>query len=167
MIIADTANARKLTTIGLVLATVIALTDQISKWWILDVVMQPVPRVIEVTPFFNLVMAWNTGVSFGTFGSDSPVMPFVLSGLAAAIVLGLVWWLLKAENRFQAFGLGLVIGGAIGNIIDRFRFGAVADFLDFHIGGWHFWAFNVADASISTGVLLLLLDGLFINREKS
>lgn len=152
---------------GLIVAAVVVVVDQISKWWILEHVMQPVPRVVEVTPFFNLVMAWNTGVSFGTFGSSSAVMPYVLSAVALAIVVALALWLRQAERRFVALALGMVIGGAIGNVIDRFRFGAVADFLDFHAGDWHFWAFNVADSGISVGVALLVLDGLFAGREKS
>ena len=161
------SDTRSHTAFGLIVAAVVILLDQLSKWWILDVVMQPVPHVVEVTPFFNLVMAWNTGVSFGTFGSSYAFMPYVLSAVALAIVVALLLWLRQADRRFVALALGMVIGGAIGNVIDRFRFGAVADFLDFHIGGWHFWAFNVADSGISVGVALLVLDGLFAGREKS
>ncbi len=160
-------GTRSFTAFGLVVAAVVIALDQLSKWWILDTVMQPYPRVIEVTPFFNLVMAWNTGVSFGTFGSSHAVMPYVLSAVALAIVVMLVLWLRQADRRFVALALGMVIGGAIGNVIDRLRFGAVADFLDFHVAGWHFWAFNVADSGISVGVALLVLDGLFAGREKS
>lgn len=161
------SGTRSFTVFGLIVAAVVVVLDQLTKWWILDVVMQPYPRVVEVTPFFNLVMAWNTGVSFGTFGSSHAFMPFVLSAVALAIVVAMVLWLRQAERRFVALALGMVIGGAIGNVIDRFRFGAVADFLDFHIGGWHFWAFNVADSGISVGVALLVIDGLFADREKS
>ncbi|MBP2313220.1 signal peptidase II [Azospirillum soli] len=161
------SDTRSYTAFGLIVAAVVILLDQLTKWWILDVVMQPIPHVVEVTPFFNLVMAWNTGVSFGTFGSSHALMPYVLSAVALAIVVALVMWLRQADRRYVALALGMVIGGAIGNVIDRFRFGAVADFLDFHVGGWHFWAFNVADSGISVGVALLVLDGLFAGREKS
>ncbi len=161
------SGTRSYTAFGLIVAAVVILLDQLTKWWILEVVMQPIPHVVEVTPFFNLVMAWNTGVSFGTFGSSHAFMPYVLSAVALAIVVALVMWLRQADRRYVALALGMVIGGAIGNVIDRFRFGAVADFLDFHIGGWHFWAFNVADSGISVGVALLVLDGLFAGREKS
>ena len=161
------SGTRSYTAFGLIVAAVVILLDQLTKWWILEVVMQPIPHVVEVTPFFNLVMAWNTGVSFGTFGSSHAFMPYVLSAVALAIVVALVMWLRQADRRYVALALGMVIGGAIGNVIDRFRFGAVADFLDFHIGGWHFWAFNVADSGIGVGVALLVLDGLFAGREKS
>jgi len=163
----STSGTRSFTAFGLIVAAVVVVLDQLTKWWILDVVMQPYPRVVEVTPFFNLVMAWNTGVSFGTFGSSHAFMPYVLSAVALAITVALLTWLRQAERRFVALAIGMVIGGAIGNVVDRFRFGAVADFLDFHVGGWHFWAFNVADSGISVGVALLVLDGLFAGREKS
>lgn len=155
------------TRFGLIVAAVIALLDQVSKWWILESVMQPIPHVIEVTPFFNLVLVWNYGVSFGTFASGASYMPYVLSGIAAVIAACLVGWLRQADRRLMALAIGCIIGGAVGNVIDRLRFGAVADFLDFHWGEWHFWAFNVADAGISVGVAFLLLDGLFAGREKS
>ncbi|MBK4721345.1 signal peptidase II [Azospirillum sp. YIM DDC1] len=163
----STSGSRSFTVFGLSVAALVVVLDQLTKWWILDVVMQPYPRVVEVTPFFNLVLAWNTGVSFGTFGSSHAWMPYVLAAVAFAIVVALLLWLRQADRRYLALALGMVIGGAIGNVIDRFLYGAVADFLDFHIGGWHFWAFNVADSGISVGVALLVLDGLFAGREKS
>ena len=145
--------------LGLIVAIVVLIIDQLTKWWILDQVMQP-PRVIEVTPFFNLVMAWNRGVSFGMFAYVADIIPYVLSLLALAVVFLLVRWLLKVDRVWPAAALGMVIGGAIGNVIDRLRFGAVADFLDFHAGGYHWPAFNVADSGIVVGVALLLIDGL-------
>lgn len=160
-------QSRSFTLFGLIVAALVVVFDQLSKWWVLDVVMQPIPHVVEVTPFFNLVLVWNFGVSFGTFASAHALMPYVLSAVAVAITVGLLIWLRQAANRMVAIAIGLIIGGAVGNVIDRLRFGAVADFLDFHIGGWHFWAFNVADSGISVGVALLVLDGLFAGREKS
>ncbi|PWC34476.1 peptidase A8 [Azospirillum sp. TSO35-2] len=153
--------------LGLIVAAAVVVLDQLSKWWILDSVMQPVPHVVEVTPFFNLVLVWNYGVSFGTFASGGALMPYVLSAIAAVIAVCLVFWLRQAERPLVALAIGVIIGGAVGNVIDRLRFGAVVDFLDFHAAGWHFWAFNVADSGISIGVVLLLLDGLFAGREKS
>ncbi|MBP2298222.1 signal peptidase II [Azospirillum picis] len=158
---------RSFTLLGLIVAAAVVLLDQLSKWWILEQVMQPVPHVIEVTSFFNLVLVWNYGVSFGTFASGGALMPYVLSAIAAVIAVCLVFWLRQAERLLVGLAIGLIIGGAVGNVVDRLRFGAVVDFLDFHAGGWHFWAFNVADSGISVGVLLLLLDGLFAGREKS
>lgn len=159
--------SRSYTLFGVLIAAVVVVLDQATKWWILDVVMQPIPHVVEVTPFFNLVLVWNYGVSFGTFASGASYMPYVLSGIAAVITVSLVFWLRQAERRLVALAIGFIIGGAIGNVVDRLRFGAVADFLDFHIGSWHFWAFNVADSGISVGVALLLLDSLIAGREKS
>lgn len=162
-----TSSAPSLRRFGFLLAFAVVVADQVSKWWILDVVMNPVPRVVEVTSFFNLVLVWNPGVSFGMFQHDAEIMPYLLSALAFAVAAMVAGWLWKAERWFQAAALGLVIGGALGNIVDRLRFGAVCDFLDFHVAGWHFWAFNIADAGISVGVALLLIDGLFFDRETS
>lgn len=134
--------------------------DQLSKWWIMNVVMRP-PRVIEITDFFNLVLAWNTGISFGLFDSDSPFNVWTLSALALLIVACLIYWLLRAERRIIAVSLGLIIGGALGNVADRLRIGAVVDFLDFHAMGWHWPAFNVADSSITVGAAILIADSLF------
>ena len=146
---------------GLGIALAVFILDQGTKYLILEIVMQP-PRVIEVTDFFNLVMVWNRGVSFGLLSNDSPYGPWLLAALAIGISTVLVFWLRKAETRFLATSLGLVIGGAIGNVIDRVRFGAVADFLDFHALGYHYPAFNVADSAIVVGVLLILLEGFFV-----
>ncbi len=152
---------------GLIVAVVVVVLDQGSKWWILEQVMQPVPHVVEVTSFFNLVLVWNFGVSFGTFAGGGALMPYILSAIAAVIAVCLIFWLRQAERRLIALALGFIIGGAVGNVVDRLMHGAVVDFLDFHLAGWHFWAFNVADSGISVGVVLLLIDGLFAGREKS
>jgi len=148
--------------LGLAVAAAVLLFDQVTKWIILDLVMDP-PRMIEVTGFFNLVMVWNRGVSFGMLSNDSPLGPWLLSGAAVAISIGLTIWMYKATHWLLAVSLGLVIGGAIGNVIDRMRFGAVADFLDFHVAGYHWPAFNVADSAIVIGVILIMLDG-FVNK---
>ncbi len=155
-----------MTRLGLTVAAAIFVADQITKWIILSQVMVP-PRVIEVTGFFNLVMVWNRGVSFGLFSNDSPLGPWLLSGLAVAISIGLFIWLRRADNRLLAAALGLVIGGALGNVIDRVRFGAVADFLDFHLAGWHWPAFNVADAAIVMGVALILIEGFLPKTQEN
>jgi signal peptidase II len=152
--------------LGLLIALPVVVLDQISKWWILTEVMDP-PKTIAVTGFFNLVLVWNRGISFGLFDSDSAWGPILLTALALAIAAGLVVWLRRAESRLAAAAIGLVLGGAIGNVIDRVRFGAVVDFLDFHAAGYHWPAFNVADSAISVGVGLLLYDGLFESRRKS
>lgn len=143
---------------GLLVAVGILVADQISKLFFLDL-MQQNPGGIVVTPFFNLVMVWNTGVSFGLFSEDSTSRSWTLIAVSFAVMIWLGWWLWRAHSRLVAVALGMIIGGAIGNVIDRYRFGAVFDFLDFHAFGWHWPAFNVADSGIVIGVLLLLADG--------
>lgn len=144
--------------LGLIVALLILVADQISKFFLLDL-MQQNPQGIVIAPFFNLVLVWNTGVSFGLFQEDTPLRSWTLIGVAAAVLIWLLVWLWRAQGRLIGAALGLIIGGAIGNIIDRYRFGAVFDFLDFHAFGWHWPAFNVADSAIVIGVGLLLLDG--------
>jgi signal peptidase II len=152
--------------LGLLIAVPIVILDQLSKWWVLADLMNP-PAVIEVTRFFNFVLVWNRGVSFGLFDSDSHWGPILLSSLAVVISVVLFIWLTRAGSRLSAVAIGMVLGGAVGNVIDRIRYGAVVDFLDFHAMGYHWPAFNVADSAISVGVGLLLYDGLFENRRKS
>jgi signal peptidase II len=150
---------------GLAIAAAIAAADQISKWIILLWVMNP-PRVIEVTGFFNLVLVFNRGVSFGMFQNDSHWGPILLGALTVAIIVFLFFWLRSAETRMTALAVGMVMGGAVGNLIDRGFHHAVVDFLDFHAFGRHWPAFNVADSAISIGVALIILETLFERRRK-
>ena len=155
----------RLRVLGLSIAAVCLVLDLISKWWIIEHVMQP-PRMIPVTPFFNLVMVWNRGVSFGLFNSPDTGQ-WLMGGLALVLVAILLVWLWRAEKRPVVVALGLIIGGAIGNVIDRVRYGAVADFLDFYWGSWHWPAFNVADSAIVVGAAILILDSLFQRPENA
>ena len=150
--------------LALAAAAAVALVDQLSKWWIVERVMDP-PRALEVTGFFNLMLIYNRGVSFGFLDSEAALLPWVLSGLAVAIVIGLVVWLRQIEGRWPGVAVGLIVGGAVGNVIDRLRLGAVIDFLDLHWAGFHWPAFNLADSAITLGVALLLVDGLFGRRK--
>lgn len=150
---------------GLVVALVVLVLDQLTKWVALDV-LDLAARPIVVTSFFNLVMVWNRGVSFGMLNALGPYAPWLLSGLALAVVAGLLVWLRRCDQMMTAIGLGLVIGGALGNVIDRVRYGAVVDFLDFHVAGYHWPAFNVADAGICVGAGLILVDGLLAPRRQ-
>lgn len=156
----DTAEGGpSLTRLGLAVCGISIVLDQVTKWLFLDIV-RAAGGAIEVTGFFNLVTVWNRGVSFGMLSSDAELGRWLLSGLALAIAIGLFFWLRKAGHWILATALGLIMGGAVGNVIDRVRFGAVFDFLDLHVAGYHWPAFNVADAAIVVGVGLILLDGL-------
>jgi len=125
------------------------------------------PHVIEVTSFFNVVMAWNRGVSFGMFGWDSQIKIYVLAAMAFVAALGLLIWMWREQRLSFALPCGAIIGGAIGNGIDRLHWGAVADFLDFHAMGYHWPAFNVADMGITCGATLLIVDSLFTKSDSS
>lgn len=145
--------------LGLVAAVIVA--DQLSKHWMYQALVIDGPRSIVVTPFFNLVTVWNYGVSFGMFNNGSAAGAWIFILVAAAISLALAVWLVRADNCLVAAALGLILGGAVGNVVDRLRYGAVFDFLDFHALGWHWPAFNVADAAIVVGVAVLFIDSLF------
>ena len=138
--------------------------DLATKEWMLRLVFEP-PRRIEITSFFNLVPVWNRGVSFGLLASDSPWSPYILAVMAGGIVLGLAFWLWRTERGLTRLALALAIGGAIGNLLDRLRFGAVVDFLDVHLAGYHWPAFNIADSAISIGIALLLIDSFREGRD--
>ena len=151
--------------LGLPIAGGILVADQVSKWWILEVARLPevgqIP-LFEAGPFgLDLTMVWNRGVTFGLLSGDGAWNHIILAVLAAGIALFLLRWMARAENRLTAVALGAVVGGAIGNVIDRIRFGAVVDFVDAHGWGWHWYVFNVADAAIVCGVLALVADALF------
>ena len=139
-------------------AAVIVL-DQLSKWWILSVHRLPERISTEVLPFFSLTMVWNRGVSFGLFQAEDAGR-WLLAAFSLLVAGLLAAWARKAERPLLAAALGLVIGGALGNLIDRVRFGAVADFINVSGLGFFPWVFNVADSAITLGVILLLLDSL-------
>ena len=145
--------------VGIPAACAVIALDQVVKWWILSFVMTP-PRRIPVTGFFDLVLVMNRGVSFGMFDSapEWATPALIVFAVLLSAVLGL--WMWRAGTMLLATALGFVIGGAVGNVVDRFRFGAVVDFLDFHVAGYHWPAFNVADSAITVGVALLILDSL-------
>lgn len=150
---------------GLLLAFFVLVIDQISKWYIFDALATHGP-VVEILPFFNLVTVWNKGISFGMFHDvDYGKWIFVVISLVITVVL--VIWLTRATLSWTAYAVGMVIGGAIGNVIDRVRFGAVADFLDFHLGGYHWPAFNIADSAVFIGVAMLCLESVCAGNGKT
>ena len=152
--------------LGFALAAAIAVLDQASKAWVVDLLVEP-GRGLTVTSFFNLVYVKNRGISFGLFRVDDYWGPWLFGGLGLAIAALLVVWIVRAETRWVAAAVGAVLGGAIGNILDRIFRGAVVDFLDFHAAGYHWFAFNAADAAISVGVGLLIGISLFGPAERT
>jgi signal peptidase II len=150
--------------LGLALALLAIVLDQISKPLLRDWLAG---GNVQVTAFFNLVSAWNRGVGFSLLVMGGRSGPYILAVGALIIAGGMLVWLLRTERWLPAAGLGLIIGGALGNVIDRLRYGAVFDFLDFHLADNHFPAFNVADSALSVGVALLIIDGLFDGAGKS
>jgi signal peptidase II len=172
--------------VGFSIALDVLVLDQLSKWLILEYVMrrevQPnaQPRglwdwiidapsrfpfaSVEIWPFFNLTMVWNEGISFGLFHGSGI---WILVGLSLIITVLFSVWMARSQSWFQTVALALVIGGAIGNVIDRLRFGAVADFFDFHIFGWHYPAFNIADCGIVVGIALLVFDEIVLEPKRA
>ncbi|RED48529.1 signal peptidase II [Aestuariispira insulae] len=169
--------------IGIGVAFVALILDQASKWAVMEILFgydfwtpadsYPAAFGREVTSFFNLVAVWNRGVSFGLFANGSPWGILFLCAMALGIVAVLLFMLTRENRAYMAITIGLIIGGAIGNVLDRVRFGAVFDFLDFH--GWifnigflngHWPSFNISDSLIFIGVGLWLLEGLFQKGDK-
>ncbi|MFO1161916.1 MAG: signal peptidase II [Reyranellaceae bacterium] len=152
---------------AMVLVVITLLADQASKQLLLPFIKKAGAVVPVIDGFFRLVVVWNQGVSFGLLGGEGALPPWVLSAAAIAVCIGLFVWLRRTDRPLTAWGIGLVMGGAIGNVIDRARWGAVFDFADFHIGRWHWPAFNVADSAIVIGVGLMLIDSLVGDRREA
>lgn len=163
---------------------VVLFFDQLSKWMVTELIMRkaeggtPIDPItwissmpeklpyhaFEITPFYNIVMVWNYGISFGMFNSQSPENAFILVGIAVVISFGLLLWMLDTKSKYVGLALAMAIGGAFGNIVDRMRFGAVIDFIDIHVAGYHWPAFNVADSCIVVGILFVILHSLFCEK---
>ena len=152
--------------LGLGVAAVVVVLDQLVKLSLIDFLAGQ-PRAVAVGPFLDLVMVWNRGVSFGLFNSAAAgeVQRWLLVALSLGIVAALGVWLGRVGDRLLALSIGLIVGGALGNVIDRLRFGAVADFFYFHLGAYYWPAFNLADSAIVVGVAVLLYDSLFRRPE--
>ncbi|MCL2469260.1 MAG: signal peptidase II [Alphaproteobacteria bacterium] len=143
----------------------ILLIDQASKSWFLNQTLDP--RVVfEIMPLLNFRLSWNTGITFGLLRHDQSWMVYFLISMAMLIIFFLFRWLRQASTLWAVLGLGLIMGGAISNVLDRLRFGAVVDFIDFHIGAWHWYTFNLADSAIVGGIIFLMLDSFVLNRRE-
>ena len=151
--------------LGLSIACFVVIADQFSKYYILHYFLG-LNSYITFGDYFNVVRAWNTGVSFSMFNDYGNIGAYALSGIAIAVVLALLNWLRTEKSRLVQVALGMIMGGAIGNVIDRLRFGAVFDFLDFHIGDSHWPAFNVADSFICIGAGLVILSAIVVKVSK-
>lgn len=149
---------------GILAATVTLVADQASKLWLLNVFDLARLGVVRVTPFFDLVLAKNVGISFGWLQNDGQAAQLALMAVKVVAVVALAIWMVRSHTRLATVALGLIIGGAIGNGIDRFAYGAVIDFALFHIeiGGntYNWYVFNLADVAIVAGVAALLYDSL-------
>jgi signal peptidase II len=153
---------------GLLLAFGVFVLDQAVKFIVSDVLYLAAKGEIRILPIFDLRWVQNYGVSMGYLTADSDLERWLLVIMTGLISFGVLIWLLREKLRAEALILGLVLGGALGNILDRARLGYVVDYADLHFGSWQpFYVFNVADAAISIGVVLLLLRALFVRREEA
>jgi signal peptidase II len=142
-------------------ATILALAaDQAHKYWMIQVYGIAERGRVEMTPFFDLVMIWNRGISYGLLQQDGITGRLLLMVFSVAAVTLLYLWMSNAASRLVAVSLGLIVGGALGNIADRIMHGAVADFFSFHYAGYYWYVFNIADVAITAGVIGLIIDWL-------
>jgi signal peptidase II len=144
--------------VGGMIALAVVLVDQIAKIGVLSGAGGSAVDSTPLAPFLDLTLRWNRGISFSLFARDSASGEAILLALTLAATGLLAWWLFRSRSILPAVGLGLIIGGALGNAIDRLAHGAVIDYLDLHAFGRHFFVFNLADAAINIGVALLILD---------
>jgi signal peptidase II len=152
--------------LGFAVAAVTLFVDQANKLWMLYVYDIGAKAPVVVTPFFDLILVWNEGISYGLLQQDSDLGRWLLIAFALATSLALVVWLSQITSRLGAASTGLIIGGAVGNAIDRIVHGAVADFFSFHAFGYQWYIFNLADVAIVAGVVGLLYESLFRGHKK-
>lgn len=143
--------------VGLVVALAVLLLDQGSKQWLLNGFDLAERQPVRVGPGLDLVLAWNRGISYSLFTTDSARGPWILLAMTLSATVLLAVWLWRTDAGVTAVALGLLIGGALGNAADRFAYGAVVDFVYFHVGGFSWYIFNGADVAICIGVAVLLL----------
>ena len=154
----------KARTAGGLLALGVVVLDQGSKLWLLDGLKMVDHERIVVTPFFDLILSWNPGISYSLFPQTTETGRWALVALTLAATILLALWLWRTSGLIAGLALGAIIGGALGNGFDRFAYGAVVDFCAFHAFGWYFYVFNLADTAITLGVVALGYDSLFAER---
>jgi signal peptidase II len=153
---------------GAGVAVLVGILDQLSKLWLIFVFDLGSRGMVALAPWLDFVLTWNTGISYGLFQQNTEIGRWLLLGLQGAAILALGIWMLRAPTRLTAIALGLIVGGALGNIIDRIAYGAVADFVFFHIDfgsrEFRWYIFNLADAAVVAGVVGLVYESLFPRR---
>jgi signal peptidase II len=154
---------------GIGAALVVVGVDQLAKHVLLEHFGEAacIDHHEPVTAFFDLVLTCNRGMSFGLFNTGQGLSVPLFSLAAAAIVVILLFWLSRVQSEMLSSAIGMIIGGAVGNVIDRLRFGGVIDFLYFHLGSWYWPAFNVADSAICIGVFIMLFEGFLVQRRNT
>jgi signal peptidase II len=160
------AAGRRPLVLGVAVAVAVFAADLASKLWILDGLALEVTGPIRLAPFLDLVLVWNRGVSYGLFQQNSELGRWLLVAVTAAATAALSLWLARTKSRLTAVALGLVVGGAVGNGVDRVVYGAVVDFVHFHVADFSWYVFNVADAAIVAGAGLIAVDALWGGRTE-
>lgn len=153
--------------LGFSIALITLVLDQATKLYTLYVYDLPMKEPVELNPFVNLIVVWNRGISYGLLQQDGDLGRWVLIIVSIIAAIGLSFWIRRTSAKLLAVSLGLIVGGAIGNVIDRLRYGAVFDFIQFHIGSWDWYVFNVADAAIVAGVVGLLYDSFVLEGRRA
>lgn len=152
--------------LGGLIALLGLIVDQVVKTWLLFSFDLGQQGRVFITPFFDLVLVWNRGISYGLFAADSQGQVWFLVAVKTAITLALIIWLVRNTDKLTAIALGLLIGGAIGNTIDRVLYGAVVDYASLHALGYYWYVFNLADVWVVAGVALLLYDAFLVGRNQ-
>jgi signal peptidase II len=152
--------------LGFPIALITLVLDQGSKLYLLFGYDLPVREPLALAPFLDLMVVWNRGISYGLLQQDTELGRWVLLGISVAAAVGLSVWMARATSLLLAAALGLIVGGALGNAVDRIAYGAVFDFVHFHVGSFSWYVFNIADAAIVAGVVGLVYDTLFLDKRR-
>jgi len=163
---ADRSGLSAAAILGFSVALITLILDQATKIYAYRVLDLPVNEPLVLTPFLNLIVVWNRGISYGLFQQDGDWGRWTLIVVSILASIGLSIWIRRTRAKLLAASLGLIVGGAIGNVIDRLWYGAVFDFIQFHVGDWSWYVFNVADAAIVAGVIGLLYDSFFLEGRR-